>query len=126
MHCEKCWQYTEEAKWLQEKSNQKLCDWSNFLVELPSNLSKVCEDNAREYVWHTLNDAPSDKFPFKEWWEFLNDSICSHGIRFTELALQKMEDTAETEEDRLNYQKVAQGLQERLGKGAKQRVIVHI
>lgn len=95
-------------------------------MELPSNLSTDCEDDIREYVWNALNDMPSDKFPFKEWWEFLNDSISFHGTRFVELALQKMEDTAETEEDHLNYQKVMQSLQEKLGKGAKKRAIVHI
>lgn len=126
MHCEACFEYSEEAKWLQEKSNQKLCDWSNFLAELPPNLSKICEDNIRKYVWNVLDDAPSDKFPFKEWWEFLNDSICYHGTKFVELALQKMEDTAETEEDRLSYQKVTQNLQERLGKDTKKRAVVHI
>jgi len=107
MHCEKCWQFTEDAKELQHKSNQKLCDWSTLLMDIPDNLSKICDRGIRELVLDILQNMPSDRFPFQEWWEFLNSSTFYHGIEFTNLALEKMEETAETEEEKQSYRNVA-------------------
>lgn len=126
MHCLKCWEYDEELNWLKSKSSPKLCDWSTFLTELPQNFSKVCDDNIRERVWNALNEAPSDKFSFQDWWGFLNDSIHLHGTVFVELALEKMETAAETDDDRLNYRKITENLNKTFSKNSTRKVIVHI
>lgn len=106
MHCNKCWQLTEDAKELQSKSNYRLCDWSTFLLDMPDNMSIRCEKRVKELVIEILQGPYSDRFLFKEWWEFLNSSTFYHDIEFINLALEKMEETAETHAEKQDYKNV--------------------
>lgn len=124
MHCRKCWEYIEEANHLKVRSSQKLTDWSNLIAEIPEHLSSVCEENIRDSILYSLENMPRNRFSFKDWWEFLNDTCNGQGTDFIDLALDKLEDTVETAEDKANYQRIYEVTMNKLGK--RKRIMTRV
>ncbi|MBI1839167.1 MAG: hypothetical protein HYR95_02660 [Candidatus Colwellbacteria bacterium] len=126
-NCEKCWEQSEKAKWLEEKSNQRLSEWSDFLTEIPLNsrLSNGCIDYLRNFVMEVLSESRKGPFKFKEWHTFTNESAERNDAAFVEVGLFNMEETAETNEEKRCSQNVNAYMQKRFELSGLRLSIIH-
>ena len=120
MHCLKCWELAEEANCLKEKSGTKPMDWNTFLIELPENLPRVCRKVLRGFAIEVLRETPAEDFPFKEWFDFF---ATSQDWEAVELAAEKMEATAETKEEKSEYERVKEMIDRKWRRFAKKAVM---